>query len=362
MAKKISTKTKFKRKKSTAKAKSMPKPSKIAKKTKISFKPRIKSKHKANKFSQTDISKQEITKLKKIEIKYKNSRKDCLKFKESFEYANGFNAALLRAMPFAVDIVDKTGKILYMNDELESVIGKDSLGKKCWLKYKDDKMQCRYCPLRKGVSVGETAVLETNGAFGGKTFYITHTGMVYKGQKAVLEIFQDMTERKNMEDALRSLSVMDELTNLYNRRGFFALAGHQLSVSKRRKIKFSLIYIDIDNMKNTNDRMGHLQGDKTLLDMAKVLKHTCRESDIAARIGGDEFVILAVEAGVKETSAIISRLKRNIDNCNAVSPYKYKISISLGKAYYHHEETATLSSLLEIADKDMYANKNVKKG
>jgi PleD family two-component response regulator len=106
--------------------------------------------------------------------------------------------------------------------------------------------------------VGETAVIETEGAFGGKTFYITHTGLIYQGKKAVLEIFQDITERKNMEDALRGLSIVDPLTNLYNRRGFFTLAEQQCKVSQRRKMPFSIIFIDVDNMKNINDKEGHL--------------------------------------------------------------------------------------------------------
>jgi PAS domain S-box-containing protein len=101
-----------------------------------------------------------------------------------------------------MEIVDEEGNILFMNKLLKDIFGRDSVGKKCWQLYKDDNKQCTMCPLTRGIKIGETASIETGHAMGGKTFLITHTGMMYDGKKAVLEVFQDITTRKKAEEVL----------------------------------------------------------------------------------------------------------------------------------------------------------------
>lgn len=107
--------------------------------------------------------------------------------------------ALLHVLPFEVDIVDGKGEILYMNDVMKKRFGEKGIGQKCWLLYKDDKTQCNYCPLKKGIVKGQTAVVETQGVMGGKTFKIYHIGMEYANQDAVLEVFVDVTDLKKKE-------------------------------------------------------------------------------------------------------------------------------------------------------------------
>jgi len=114
-----------------------------------------------------------------------------------------FSQTLLNTIPFGMDIVDEKGNILFVNKILEGALGKNLTGKKCWEVYKDDKKQCNACPLKKGIQIGETASIETAGVCGGKTFLISHTGMAYKGKRAILEIFQDITERKVADEAVR---------------------------------------------------------------------------------------------------------------------------------------------------------------
>jgi len=111
----------------------------------------------------------------------------------------GFLETLLRTIPHAIDVVDKEGNILYLNKALEQLVGKNALGKKCWGIYRDNKKQCKMCPLRKGVNINETKTMEVDKCFGGKSLIITHTGMVYKGKDAVLEVFTDITEQKKIE-------------------------------------------------------------------------------------------------------------------------------------------------------------------
>ncbi|MFA6216597.1 MAG: ATP-binding protein [Candidatus Omnitrophota bacterium] len=135
------------------------------------------------------------------------------RIEEQLRKMNDFNQSILKALPFGMDIVDEEGNILYLNENLESLFGKESVGKKCWLIYKDDKTQCRECTLRNTIVVGELRTIEVEGVVGGKIFQIMHVGMIYEGKKAVLEIFNDITERRRIEQM---------------KSDFVAMVSHQL--------------------------------------------------------------------------------------------------------------------------------------
>ena len=129
------------------------------------------------------------------------------KRQRELEETNALNSSLIQTIPFGMDIVDTEGNILYLNPRLEAVFGKEAIGKKCWEFYRDDKQQCDNCPLRGGIVLGKTATIEVSGAFGGRTFQISHTGMNYQGKIAILEIFQDITAHKQDQIRLEKLAV-----------------------------------------------------------------------------------------------------------------------------------------------------------
>jgi|GEM_PF-4394966 len=110
--------------------------------------------------------------------------------KESAE----FNRSLIQTIPYGIDVVDENGTILFLNEILINSVGKDALGKKCYTIYSDKKTQCKGCPLKRKIKVGETAIIESPELINGRIFHISHTGMMFQGKKAVLEIFQDVTE------------------------------------------------------------------------------------------------------------------------------------------------------------------------
>ena len=114
--------------------------------------------------------------------------------KDSYEFTN----SLLKTIPFGIDIVDGEGNILFVNENFQRLFGSDVVGKKCWKIYRDDQTQCELCPLLKEINIGETNVIESVG-INGKTFEVSYTGMIFKGEKAILEIFKDVTERKRAE-------------------------------------------------------------------------------------------------------------------------------------------------------------------
>ena len=129
------------------------------------------------------------------------------KRQRELEEANAVNSSLIRTIPFGMDIVDKDGNVLWLNPRLESVFGKEALGKKCWELYRDDKLPCDNCPLMGGIALGETATIEVSGVLGGKSFQISHTVMIYQGKMAILEIFQDITDHKRDQIMLEKLAV-----------------------------------------------------------------------------------------------------------------------------------------------------------
>jgi diguanylate cyclase (GGDEF)-like protein len=167
-------------------------------------------------------------------------------------------------------------------------------------------------------------------------------------------------ECRKSKDELHNLSLRDELTGLYNRRGFLTLAEHQLKTAHRMKNSILLIFTDLDGMKWINDTFGHDEGDLALINTANVLRKVFRESDIIARIGGDEFVVLAMETHDTNEEIITTRLKKNLDTYNALEPRRYMISLSTGVAVYDPENPCSIEELLKQADTNMYKQKRKK--
>ena len=113
-----------------------------------------------------------------------------------------FSESLLKTIPFGMDIVDEKGTVLFQSDNFKKLFGEEAIGKKCWEIYRDDKKQCSECPLIKGITIGETEAYESHGVLDNRIFEISHTGMMYQGKKTMLEIFQDITDRKLSEEEL----------------------------------------------------------------------------------------------------------------------------------------------------------------
>ena len=171
---------------------------------------------------------------------------------------------------------------------------------------------------------------------------------------------RDITDRKKAEETLKTLSLKDELTGLYNRRGFFILAEQGLKTAQRMGREMLLIFGDLDNMKGINDTFGHKEGDQALMDTGQILRETFRESDIIARIGGDEFVILAMKGPETSAEKLISRLEQVLKAHHLQTKGSYTLSLSLGIAYYDPNNPCSIEVLLTQADKLMYENKSKK--
>ena len=175
-----------------------------------------------------------------------------------------------------------------------------------------------------------------------------------------ITVVQDITERRRMEEEMREMSLRDQLTELYNRRGFITLAEQQLKAANRAQRPMLLAFIDCDRLKWINDTLGHEEGDKALIDTANLLRHTFRESDIIARLGGDEFAVLSIDAADMGHEDFSRRLQQHMDEFNLKESRPYILSMSWGTATYHPESPMSLDQLISAADELMYAQKKIK--
>lgn len=182
-----------------------------------------------------------------------------------------------------------------------------------------------------------------------------------KRLEEIFSMVEAITERNRLESSLRKMALTDDLTKLYNRRGFFLLGEQYLELSKRLRRKSILLYIDVDNMKWINDNLGHSEGDRALMEVASILRKTSRKSDVLARIGGDEFALLGLETGSNSYNALIERIKEKIEYRNRRRSLPYRLSLSIGVAICDPNNPSSLKALLEEADKNMYEEKRRKK-
>jgi diguanylate cyclase (GGDEF)-like protein/PAS domain S-box-containing protein len=168
-------------------------------------------------------------------------------------------------------------------------------------------------------------------------------------------------ERKRMEEEIHSLSLTDELTGLYNRRGFTLLADHEVKLARREKRDMLLMFGDVDGLKTINDTFGHAQGDRALQEVSTLLKNSFREADILARYGGDEFIALAVDAALENAEILSERIQAALQAHNQEADRTYTMSLSTGMVCYDPETASTISEMIAQADAQMYSEKQARR-
>lgn len=163
-------------------------------------------------------------------------------------------------------------------------------------------------------------------------------------------------QQSRLQAELGTLAFSDDLTGLFNRRGFLALGERQLKLARRSGRGLCLFLLDLDGLKRINDCWGHFEGDRALVRVAEVLAATFRASDIRGRLGGDEFAVLAVEAAGHGTTAVAARLRDELRKANARES-RYSISLSLGVARFNGCGYDSMAALIKRADDGMYSAK-----
>ena len=166
--------------------------------------------------------------------------------------------------------------------------------------------------------------------------------------------------RNQLQDVLRSLALREELTGLYNRRGFVTLAEQHLKLARRTGRTARLVFVDVNGFKRVNDRFGHPEGDRALVAVAEVLRATFRESDIVARVGGDEFAVLAIEAADASAERLRARLSSNLEAYNAQARRGYDLTVTAGIATFDPQRPAGVDALMAEADRSLYDLKRLR--
>jgi diguanylate cyclase (GGDEF)-like protein len=171
-----------------------------------------------------------------------------------------------------------------------------------------------------------------------------------EAQRAVA-VKQALVERE-----LRYLALSDDLTCLYNRRGFYAAATQQLKIAHRNEHPAMLLFCDLDGLKQINDTFGHREGDHALVRTADALEEVFRESDVLARLGGDEFAVLATDLTCENLPTIFERLHKSLRKASQ-DEARYELSLSVGASWFDPHAPVSLGELMESADQAMYEEK-----
>lgn len=156
--------------------------------------------------------------------------------------------------------------------------------------------------------------------------------------------------------AMRSLALTDDLTGVYNRRGFEWMASRLLRHLGRERRGALLLYVDVDNLKVTNDTLGHAIGDQLLRAATTALRRACGARTIIGRIGGDEFAVLSRQIGADTHRLLRQRIHDALDDCKATGQYP-SLSMSIGAADFDPLRPASILALLERGDRAMYLEK-----
>lgn len=169
-----------------------------------------------------------------------------------------------------------------------------------------------------------------------------------------LDTLKDLAAMVERELEAVQLATLDDLTKISNRRGFMALAEHTLKLCTRQQTCASLAFIDLNNFKPINDNFGHAEGDKALITFTEQMQHFFRTTDLFARIGGDEFVILFSNTTAKTATGVMEKFRKSLDKYNRNAKRGYDILFSYGIVEYDHEKHGSTSALLDDGDRLMY--------
>jgi len=265
----------------------------------------------------------------------------------------------------SIYLVDKNLNYLFMNKQHISRIGTDEtyIGKPFSSFHTPEETELFTEKVKSALEHKKSEQYEYKSLRDGRHFLQTYSPVLENDNEpmAVTVVSKDITGRKKIEEELREMSLTDELTKLYNRRGLAVLGEQYLRMSARENRGLYILYADLDNMKIINDKLGHQEGDQALIKTANILKECFRKSDIIARLGGDEFAVFPVGFAGDNVESITARLLANITAFNLKSSDIFKLSLSFGISFFDPQKPSSLDDLLAEADRLMYEDKRQKK-
>lgn len=286
---------------------------------------------------------------------------------------SAFLQAILSSMDDSVVATDHAGNIILFNEAAERLIGPvqanldlDEASRAYGLFLPDQRTPCpmEQIPLVRAqrgerVKQMELFVRGPGHADAGRWHSVNASPVVDASGvvRGAVTVGRDVTKLKAVQLELEQHSIVDELTGLYNRRGFHALAERQIKACNRSQKRAALLFADLDGLKQINDRHGHSSGDVVLRQAARALTNAFRDSDIMARLAGDEFVVLAPDADESSVEILKKRLRLQVDALNAEEDHPFELSMSVGASIYDPRAPVSVDELIGIADARMYEEK-----
>ena len=242
-------------------------------------------------------------------------------------------------------VSDKEGRIVLLNQNAEqffNISPENILGRKLRLQsLANESSEVNIS--RPGKEPGIAEIRSTELKVDSKTYRIS--------------AFHDVTEFVRVREELKALSLVDELVNLCNARGFFTLGQQQVKFANRTGKGFYLLLINLDSYKKAIEKFGQQGGNRIIIQASKILEDTFRSSDIIARLKDDVFAVLAFEAQPESFDSIAKRLLDNLEKYNSEIDSDQSVLASMGSAYYDPAHPCSIDELVGFADMLLYGQK-----
>jgi diguanylate cyclase (GGDEF)-like protein len=182
----------------------------------------------------------------------------------------------------------------------------------------------------------------------------------HDGNTRMLKSIRDVTEERKVQEQLKFLATIDSLSGLYNRAEFMNLAKREFDLAKRNNEELSLLIMDLDNFKIINDTFGHAAGDKMIREIGSIIKKSFRKTDIAGRIGGEEFAVVFKNTSLEEAKKVAEKFRETVAKRKVVySDHEISFTVSIGVTAIHGniEDINDVEDMLKMADNALYKAK-----
>jgi diguanylate cyclase (GGDEF)-like protein/PAS domain S-box-containing protein len=298
-----------------------------------------------------------------------DARREMSRLNDELKQKEEFLRNILQVAPSIIYAADMSqGKIVFSNRPLSVELGfpsgeyHEGTGVPLALVHPEDREELEKFRLRHAADFVEEFHFRARRADGGESWYRLKEKNIPSpkrpGQRIVVGSMDEITQLKLNEATLKSESLRDFLTGLFNRRGFLEAAGERIKAQAGEAL---VIFIDIDHFKQINDQLGHEVGDEVLKEFAKILAGSLRSGDIPARWGGDEFIALLSPSGPLSFEAVKTRLSAAIEDFNSRQTRAWSLGISIGHATLGEGSQRDLDGLIALADAQMYKSRREKR-
>jgi diguanylate cyclase (GGDEF)-like protein/PAS domain S-box-containing protein len=293
-----------------------------------------------------------------------------LQAEKELEQLRTFSESISQTMTEGLVLTDSDGRFTFVNPAAAQMLGytPGEMVDQQVLSFvpKDQHATVRRADEKRAKGIADRYELAFMRKDGTRRTFLVSGGPRVQGAQfgGTMAVLTDITDRKHMEEEIRALSLHDDLTGLYNRRGFLTLGEHSLKTATRMKKTVALIYLDVDNLKKINDTGGHKMGDRALVEIGFILKKSFREADIIGRLGGDEFAVLAMESTTMNAEQLTRRLQDRLElfNARSSSEVGFTLAASMGVTTREPDRPDAIGELLSRADLLMYEQKRIRKG